>query len=245
MASANANSLTASAASRPLLAERVSRLRQTRGYDLAVRFLGSMWFLFLAAFIAHGLLRDGGAQGGIVPSQIGWMVLLSKLCMVAFYVTLWGLIVTRPPAKAQSDGLMPTVAAFAGTYMPWSISLFAATSHSTALNFLSAACLAAGMLLAVYTVLHLGRSFSLVPQARRVVQAGPYRWIKHPLYLSEELAVLGTVLQFFSLGTLMVLVIHVAIQIRRILYEEDLLRRTLPEYSAYEASRWRLVPYVW
>jgi protein-S-isoprenylcysteine O-methyltransferase Ste14 len=95
------------------------------------------------------------------------------------------------------------------------------------------------------TIRHLGRSFSLVPQARNVVQTGPYRWIKHPLYLAEEIAVLGVVLRNLTPLTVALLVLHIGVQICRIYYEEDLLRRNCPEYSSYEASRWRLIPYVW
>ena len=78
-----------------------------------------------------------------------------------------------------------------------------------------------------------------------MVQTGPYRWIKHPLYLSEEIAILGVVLQYLTPVTVIVLVLHIGVQVCRILYEEDLLRRICPEYSTYEASRWRLIPYVW
>ena len=92
---------------------------------------------------------------------------------------------------------------------------------------------------------HLGRSFSLVPQARSVVQTGPYRWVKHPLYLSEEIVIVGVALQHLSPVTVIILILHFAVQVSRILYEEDVLRRNCPEYSGYESSRWRLIPYVW
>jgi protein-S-isoprenylcysteine O-methyltransferase Ste14 len=103
----------------------------------------------------------------------------------------------------------------------------------------------AGIIMMLVTIRHLGRSFSLVPQARSVVQTGPYRWIKHPLYLAEEIAIVGAVLQFLNPVTVFILVVHIGIQVCRILYEEDLLRRTCPEYASYEASRWRLIPYIW
>jgi protein-S-isoprenylcysteine O-methyltransferase Ste14 len=78
-----------------------------------------------------------------------------------------------------------------------------------------------------------------------VVQTGPYRWIRHPLYLSEEIAIVGAALRFLAPATVIILILHFGVQVCRILYEEDLLRRTCPEYSAYEASGWRLIPYVW
>jgi protein-S-isoprenylcysteine O-methyltransferase Ste14 len=128
--------------------------------------------------------------------------------------------------------------------MPWTITLFGKTDQALP-NLVSTACVLIGIIMMLITIRHLGRSFSLVPQARAVVQTGPYRWIKHPLYLAEEIAFLGVVLQYLSPATVIVLMLHICVQVCRILYEEDLLRRTCPEYSSYEASRWRLIPYVW
>ena len=216
-----------------------ARLRVTHGYDLAMRLAGSMWFLFLAAFVARE------TYGEFVAGPVGWPVLLSRGLLAAFFLLMWALIITRLPALAQSKGLLPTFAAFVGTYMPWTIGLLGPPRHSVALNDLSACLLVAGGLLTVCTLLCLGRSFSLVPQARRVVRSGPYHWVRHPLYLSEEIAILGTLLQFLSFITVLVFLAHILVQIRRILYEEALLRRAFPEYVAYAASRWRLVPYVW
>ncbi len=146
--------------------------------------------------------------------------------------------------KAQADGLLPRIAAFVGTYMPWTIAFFGKTDQALP-NLASTACVLIGMIMMLVTIRHLGRSFSLVPQARNVVQTGPYRWIKHPLYLAEEIAVLGVVLRNPTPLTAVLLVLHIGVQVCRILYEEDLLRRNCPEYSSYEASRWRVVPYVW
>ena len=154
------------------------------------------------------------------------------------------LILTRSPAKAQADGLLPRIAAFVGTYLPWTITFFGKTDHALP-NLLSTACVLIGMIMMLVTIRHLGRSFSLVPQARSVVQTGPYRWIKHPLYLAEEIAILGVALQHLTPVTVIVLVLHIGVQVCRIHYEEDLLRRTCPEYCSYETSRWRLIPYVW
>src|ERR1700757_3082203 len=204
-------------------------------YERMMQLFGGMWFMLLAVLVA---IKIGGSLGDPWPS------LLSSFCLAVFYTLLTVLIMTRPPAKAQADGLLPRIAAFVGTYLPWTITFFGQTDQALP-NLLSTACVLIGTIMMLVTIRHLGRSFSLVPQARSVVQSGPYRWIKHPLYLSEEIAIVGVVLRFLTPLTVTVLVVHIGIQVCRILYEEDLLRRTCPEYSSYEASRWRLVPYLW
>jgi len=200
-----------------------------------MELLGGMWFMFMALCVAMTI-------GASLTDP--WPSLLSRFCIASFYILLGLLIVTRPPAKAQADGLLPRIAAFVGTYMPWTITFFGKTDEALP-NLVSTACVLIGMIMVLVTIRHLGRSFSVVPQARSVVQTGPYRWIKHPLYLAEEIAILGVVLQDLTAVTVIVLVLHIGVQVCRILYEEDLLRRNCPEYSSYEASRWRLIPHIW
>src|SRR4051812_15783032 len=209
-------------------------LSKSFSYDRMMQLFGGMWFMLLALGVA---IKIGSANGP-------WPSLLSSICLATFYVLLALLIITRSPARAQADGLLPRIAAFVGTYMPWTIASFGKTEQALP-NLASTACVLIGMIMMLVTIRHLGKSFSLVPQARNVVQTGPYRWIKHPLYLSEEIAVLGVVLRNPTPLTAGMLVLHIGVQICRIYYEEDLLRRNCPEYSRYEASRWRLIPYVW
>ena len=204
-------------------------------YDRMMRLFGGMWFMLLALWVANKITTSLADP---------WPSLLSNLCLVSFYMLVALLIITRPLAKAQADGLLPRIAAFVGTYLPWTITFFGKTDQALP-NLLSTACVLIGTIMMLVTIRHLGRSFSLVPQARSVVQTGPYRWIKHPLYLAEEIAILGVVLQYLTPVTVTVLLLHIGVQVCRILYEEDLLKRTCPEYSSYEASRWRLIPYVW
>jgi protein-S-isoprenylcysteine O-methyltransferase Ste14 len=204
-------------------------------YDRMMRLFGGMWFMLLALCVA---IKIGASLTGPWPS------LLSNFCLASFYMLVALLIMTRSPAKAQADGLLPRIAAFVGSYLPWTITFLGKTDQALP-NLVSTACVLIGMIMMLVTIRHLGRSFSLVPQARSVVQTGPYRWIKHPLYFAEEIVVLGVVLQCLTPVTVIVLVLHIGVQVCRILYEEDLLRRNCPEYSSYEASRWRLVPHVW
>jgi protein-S-isoprenylcysteine O-methyltransferase Ste14 len=209
-------------------------LRATYGYDLVMRLLGALWFLGLAIFTAFTMTN------AITPTS-----LLAKSCLVIFYLIFGLLISIRPRAKAQAYGFLPRLAAFVGTYMPWTMVLFAAPTNSALLNLMSSVCVIAGITLAIFTVLHLGKAFSLVPQARMLVRSGPYRWLRHPLYVCEEIAVFGTLLQFPSPITALIFAAHIGMQVCRIIYEEKLLRESFPEYREYSASTWRLIPFVW
>jgi protein-S-isoprenylcysteine O-methyltransferase Ste14 len=209
-------------------------LRATYGYDLVTRLLGALWFFGLAIVTAFTMTK------AITPTS-----LLAKSCLVTFYLIFGLLISIRPRAKAQAYGFLPRLAAFVGTYMPWTMVFFAALTNSTLLNLMSSVCVIAGIALAIFTVLHLGKAFSLVPQARMLVRNGPYRWLRHPLYVCEEIAVFGTLLQSPSPITALIFETHIGIQVCRIIYEEKLLLESFPEYREYSASTWRLIPFVW
>jgi protein-S-isoprenylcysteine O-methyltransferase Ste14 len=123
--------------------------------------------------------------------------------------------------------------------------VFAPDGDASGGSALSALLLVTGTLSATVVVFHLGRSFSIVPLAQRVVRRGPYSIVRHPLYLAEEVALLGCLLRFLSPATIALFVVHCALQIARILFEENLLRRTFPDYAEYARSTPRLIPYIW
>jgi protein-S-isoprenylcysteine O-methyltransferase Ste14 len=77
------------------------------------------------------------------------------------------------------------------------------------------------------------------------VRHGPYRLVRHPLYVAEEISVCGVMLHFLSPWTAALLVLHCAIQVRRMVYEESILMRVFPEYQRYATSTARVIPKVW
>jgi protein-S-isoprenylcysteine O-methyltransferase Ste14 len=91
----------------------------------------------------------------------------------------------------------------------------------------------------------LGLSFSLIPQARKLVTSGPYAIVRHPLYLVEEAAVAGILLQYAWLAALPFLILHATVQIRRMQLEEKVLQKAFPDYAAYALKTSRLIPGVW
>ncbi|WP_428487445.1 methyltransferase family protein [Rhodopila sp.] len=212
---------------------------------MTLQVLGSSWFLILtiAGFLKVLIVAGGMSITNFGPT--GWPALLSSLCLFLFYLALCWLILHRPAPAARSAGILPSLTAFTGTYLPWTFGLLAPGAASAKLEIVSAGLLLIGAVAMVVVILHLGRCFSIVPQARSLVRTGPYAVVRHPLYLAEEVALLGILLQCYSPIMLLLFLCHWTLQVRRIFYEEDLLRRTLPDYDGYARSTARLIPKVW
>jgi protein-S-isoprenylcysteine O-methyltransferase Ste14 len=81
-----------------------------------------------------------------------------------------------------------------------------------------------------------------MPEARRLVTTGPYRIVRHPLYLCELVAMLGAALQFALPEALILWAIQAGFQFTRCLNEERVLRTAFAEYEAYAARTARILP---
>jgi protein-S-isoprenylcysteine O-methyltransferase Ste14 len=82
-------------------------------------------------------------------------------------------------------------------------------------------------------------------ESRQLVTTGPYRCVRHPLYLAEEIATIGVFLQFASLQAALVLAAHIAFQLRRMRNEELVLTASFHEYATYQRTTARLIPGVY
>jgi Isoprenylcysteine carboxyl methyltransferase (ICMT) family len=223
----------------------LSRIRASDGYERVVRDLGCVWFLLLAtvaAWVTCARLKTLRSADLTLPEIANFT---SSLCVISIYVSLAWLILHRPSSVARTKGILPSVTALIGTYLPWSFILLSVDRDPRGLNALSLAFLVTGAAGTVVVIAYLGKSFSIIPQARRLVREGPYSVVRHPLYLAEEVALLSCLLRFFSPVTLALFLVHGALQIARIRFEENLLRSAFPDYEEYARSTSRLIPHVW
>ena len=107
-----------------------------------------------------------------------------------------------------------------------------------------------GLLLRVYSIIHLGRFFTVnvaIAHDHRVVDTGPYRYVRHPSYTGVLLAYLGLGLCLANWVSLLIILLpSTAIMLWRIAIEERALRSGLGEdYVAYSNRTRRLVPYLY
>jgi protein-S-isoprenylcysteine O-methyltransferase Ste14 len=94
------------------------------------------------------------------------------------------------------------------------------------------------------SVLALGRCFGILPEARGLVTRGPYRLVRHPVYLGELSASGGLALASSSVRNALVLMLLAAMQLTRMGFEERALSRAFPDYLTYAARTPRLIPFV-
>lgn len=83
-------------------------------------------------------------------------------------------------------------------------------------------------------------------RGQTVISTGPYRYVRHPMYGTTIIFIVGTTLLLGSwYGLFLGLVLVVGIAFRAV-QEERVLRAELPGYDVYMARvKYRLIPYVW
>lgn len=148
---------------------------------------------------------------------------------------------TRRPLRRQTTAVMPKVCAYAAAFGLGSFVLLAQRFRPGWLVFHSvpAARIVGffiwllGTVAAVFFVWRLRSAFSIVPQARELVTTGPYRFVRHPIYVCYLLQGIGYSLLYWNLPVLLAVVAWQSIMVARVRFEEQLLLSSFPEYADY------------
>jgi protein-S-isoprenylcysteine O-methyltransferase Ste14 len=107
--------------------------------------------------------------------------------------------------------------------------------------------LVAGIVLRIWSIIHLGRFFTVdvtIQEGQRVIQSGPYRYVRHPSYAGSILALVGLAcLTFNWLGFVVIIACSLVAYTLRISVEEKVLYQNLgEEYREYAERTKRLIP---
>ena len=119
--------------------------------------------------------------------------------------------------------------------------------HTLWTGLLADVIVLAGLVVAVWARVVLGGNWSArvtLKEEHELIQRGPYRIVRHPIYSGLLLMILGTTVlvgQVSGFVALLIWFCGVWIKLRQ---EEDLLTRRLPGYSEYKARTKALVPFV-
>jgi protein-S-isoprenylcysteine O-methyltransferase Ste14 len=106
-----------------------------------------------------------------------------------------------------------------------------------------------GTLFRWYSIWTLGRLFTFdvaISDGQRVIDRGPYRWIRHPSYLGALLGELGFGLTLTNPAAMLLPPVCLGLAyVYRIRVEERALLDGLgPAYCEYMQRSWRLIPFV-
>lgn len=187
--------------------------------------------------LAAGVLRRAPAVAlFLVPTFIH-----DILIAVAF--------LTRAPLRKQAEGWLPSASAYGATLlMPvfcfvcsrwqpeWMNGAFPSLFVPGVVLWMMGACLG------VWSVFYLRKSFSIVPQARTLVTAGPYRLARHPVYACYLLQYAGFVIAHLTPALSAAFVTWLGVVMLRISYEESVLSSAFLEYAEYRQRVGRFMP---
>jgi protein-S-isoprenylcysteine O-methyltransferase Ste14 len=197
-------------------------------------FRATNWIL--AAYLAWEISQDVRVfAGGALPADV--------VAHAVAALVLLALVLGRPgPSVVRWDA----PALLSVVVSNWHFLLYDLEPRApeTVRSVASAALVVAGVWAAVARVV-LGRSYAMLPALRRLRRKGPYRLVRHPIYLSLVVADLCLAASHPSLRNAGLAVLGCAAHVARVGLEDGVLARD-PAYADYRArTRWRLVPYVW
>jgi len=170
---------------------------------------------------------------------VDWVYVLQHLLVL-------GIALTRPPPEVQDRSLLSSIAVVVAYAYSYAQVLYLRWVPGNALWPVGglllvtlAACLNLGSLIS------LGRWFGVWPALRGLATRGPYRLVRHPMYLAYVLSDIGYNLQEWNFGTALLVVAGWASLFYRILAEERILSEDA-KWSSYVALvRYRLFPGLW
>jgi protein-S-isoprenylcysteine O-methyltransferase Ste14 len=190
--------------------------------DLALGFTALGWVV--RALLSGEALTPVGAALACLNLVVGVLFVLRRFAVRAASVRDSILCLLSVPSSAVLLALAP-----APELWPW----------------VARGVFVGGAGFAVVSLLVLGRSFGVLPAFRGLVQAGPYRLVRHPIYLGELVMVLGCAWAARSAAGAVVATLALGLVVLRIRIEERHLSRN-EEYRAYrQRARFRLVPGLW
>jgi protein-S-isoprenylcysteine O-methyltransferase Ste14 len=224
--------------------EFLEQFRQTKLYDL----LAASPLIIFYAFAVAGLfgqiataIRQALATGTFL-STLNAVSLCGVLCFSALQIVLF--LIRRTPVRFSENWLSRAVA-LVGANSSLAFLLLPRATAGPALQAVSAALTIFGSVASIIVAIWLGRGFSVLPQARQLTVSGPYRIVRHPLYLAEMIATLGVMLLYRQPLALGIALVTLALQLARMHYEERVLSAAYPAYREYMARTARLIPHFY
>jgi protein-S-isoprenylcysteine O-methyltransferase Ste14 len=222
----------------------VALFRAVEATPLGAMLLGNVWpaYVFALPLAARiwGLLHASRGESLHAQAQ-----LLQEVVTVVFLTLVVVLFIIRRRAiRGEHATLVPGLVALVGTFLLNVVAYLPVDDTTSTESLLgSSFVVILGTLFTIWSLATLGRCFGLFPEVRGLVMRGPYRLVRHPVYLGEILSAAGLLLAKPHPLIVLTFLAFVALQFWRTMYEERALTAAFPgEYPAFAARVPRLIP---
>jgi protein-S-isoprenylcysteine O-methyltransferase Ste14 len=209
---------------------------------LPATFFG--FFCGVQAMFAAGALASLERSAGTARAGYASLRLADQLLGLLYFGLLAFLCATRLPRRAGRRGMGTVAASFFAAFSILFIGVLPDRRPRPEVEILGSVLLAAGMAYSIWALLYLRRSFSILPEARRLVTGGPYGLSRHPLYLGEGVAALGLLIPTAGPIGVVLALGALGAQLLRMRWEEAVLRGQFPQYTAYARRVPRYLPFA-
>jgi protein-S-isoprenylcysteine O-methyltransferase Ste14 len=165
---------------------------------------------------------------------------------VSQHLLVLGIALTRPPAKVQDHSLAASAAVVVAYAYPYAqVAYLRWVPGEPAWEAGGGVLVTLAAFLSLASLLTLGRRFGIRPALRGLATTGPYRGVRHPIYLAYLIADIGYNLQEWNAGTALLVAAGWMSLLYRIRAEERILSQH-PDWPNFAARvRYRLVPGLW
>ncbi len=106
-----------------------------------------------------------------------------------------------------------------------------------------------GFIIAAWAIYEMRKTkINIAPTPRKnaiLVTSGPYKLIRHPMYLSLILSLTPIIISYYNQTTIIVFSVFLINLILKMLFEESLLKKHYNSYKNYMKHSWRLFPYIY
>lgn len=220
---------------------RTTRFESTKAYDV---LMASPLILFYA-FSVFGLAPQFETALAVQPRWFAVLQITTLASDVCYFAMVILLVIVRRMPVGKSQGAWPRLVALLGANVLIVVALLPRMSLSAPALTAATVLTGGGTVAEIIILFWLGRSFTILPEARRLVTRGPYRYVRHPLYLVSIISSIGWMMQFEQPWAFLLVSAADAMQIARLHYEEHVLRDAFPEYAEYAARTWRILPGIY
>ena len=190
----------------------------------AFNVIGAATYILSSAYLLNDFIGT---------HRVSDLFMLSRRFLFALFFA-----VRKTPPKATNLAPRDWIVAFCGSFMQNAL-IPAPDVHD---NIFIEVLQAAGFVFCIGGALSLNESFGVVPANRGIKSKGFYKWVRHPIYAGYFLEALGYLMQNLTISNMIVMVLWVLFQLRRIFIEEEYLSKD-EAYREYKKKvRWRILP---